>query len=112
MADEYMESKLELDRMKKIFRRLHMIKEQEITVCRVGKRVPAGQIREMRKMEATIEAILEKQKLILNTQQRNLFENFKNNYRANMRSWKNRLASAEQQRARRKIVARPPTRQR
>lgn len=109
MADEYIESKLELDRMKKIFRRLHMIKEQEITMRRVGKRTPAGQIREMREMEATIDAILERKRNILNTQQRNLFENFKNQYRANMRSWKNRLANAEKKRLRRTKVVRPST---
>ncbi len=110
MADDYMEGKLELERMKKIFRRLHMIKEQEITMCRVGKRTPAGRIREMREMEATIDAILDRKRSLLNTQHRNLFENFKNHYQANMRSWKNRLANAEKKRHQRTKVVRPSIR--
>jgi len=53
-------------------------------------------------MEATIQAVLDRQRTLVNTQQRNLLENFKNEYRAQMRSWKNRLGFAERIRARMK----------
>ena len=102
MPDLYIESKQDLDRLKKLFRRLHFTKEKEISVRRVGKRLPASEIKEMREMEATILALLERQKLVTNAQQRSLFENFKNQYHANMRGWRNRLAFAEAQRMRRR----------
>jgi len=53
-------------------------------------------------MEATLAALLERQKLVTNGQQRSLFENFKNQYQANMRGWRNRLAFAEAQKIRRR----------
>ena len=70
-------------------------------MCRVGKRMPASTVKEMREMEGVIETLMNRQAGRLNIQQKNLFENFKNGYVAQMRSWKNRLASAERQRFRR-----------
>jgi len=68
----------------------------------MGKRMPASQIKEMREMETTIQAIMDRQRTILNAQQKNLLENFKNQFRSQMRSWKNRLTFAEKKRFRRK----------
>ena len=53
-------------------------------------------------MEATVAAMRERQKFTANAQQRNLFETFKNQFHANMRGWRNRLAFAEVQRMRRR----------
>jgi hypothetical protein len=103
MPDPYMEARSDLDRMKKVLARIHQIKEQEISFCRVGKRVPATRIKEMREMEATIDAILNRQPARMNTQQKNLLENFKNQYLAQMRSWKNRLSFAERQRLKKNL---------
>jgi hypothetical protein len=101
MADLYIESKKDLDRIRKLFQRLHFAKEKEIALRRVGKRMPASEIKEMRETEATVSALLERQKLVTNSQQRSLFENFKNQYQSNMRGWRNRLCFAEVQRVRR-----------
>ena len=97
MVDEYMDARRDFDRMRTILRRLHQRKEQEISLRRTGKRMPASRVKEMREMESTIEALLNRQRLQLGTQQKNLFENFKNQYMAQMRSWKNRLLFAEKQ---------------
>ena len=102
MPDLYIESKRDLDQIRKLFQRLHLTKEKEIAVRRVGKRLAASEIKEMREMEATLTALLERQKLVTNGQQRSLFENFKNQYQANMRGWRNRLAFAEAQKIRRR----------
>jgi hypothetical protein len=102
MSDLYIEAKKDLDRIRKLFRRLHFSKEKEIALRRTGKRMAASEIKEMREMEATISVLLERQKIVTNGQQRSLFENFKNQYQANMRGWRNRLAFAEAQRARRR----------
>ncbi len=109
MPDPYIEVRKDMDRMKEIFRRLHMNKEQEITLRRMGKRLPASRIKEMREMEGTIQAILERQRTLINSQQKNLLENFKNQYRAQMRSWKNRLAFAEKGWGRKKRPRSKPT---
>jgi len=101
MPDFYVEAKRDLDRIRKLLRRLHLTKEKEISVRRVGKRLAASEIKEMREMEATVAALLERQKFVTNSQQRNLFENFKNQYQASMRGWRNRLAFAEAQKIRR-----------
>jgi molecular chaperone DnaK (HSP70) len=101
MPDLYVEAKQDLDRLRKLFQRLHLEKEKEIAVRRTGKRLPASEIKEMREMEATIAALLERQKIVTNAQQRNLFETYKSQYHANMRGWRNRLAFSEQQRIRR-----------
>ena len=102
MPDLYIESKKDLERIRKLFQRLHFSKEKEIALRRVGKRMAASEIKEMRETEATIAALLERQKLVTNAQQRSLFENFKNQYHANMRGWRNRFAFAEAQRVRRR----------
>lgn len=97
MAEPYLDTKKDLDQMKGLLKRLHMRKEQEITLRRMGKRMPASQIKEMREMETTIETVMDRQRPVTNAQQKNLLDNFKNQYRAQMRSWKNRLAFAERQ---------------
>lgn len=102
MIDLYVESKKDLNRIRKLFQRLRFSKEKEIALRRIGKRMPASEIKEMRETEATIAALLEHQKFVTNAQQRSLFENFKNQYQANMRGWRNRLAFAEAQRVRRR----------
>jgi hypothetical protein len=102
MPDLYIEAKRDLDQIRHLLQRLHFTKEKEIAVRRVGKRLAASEIKEMRKMEATIAALLERQKLVTNGQQRALFDNFKNRYQANMRGWRNRLAFAEAQRIRKR----------
>lgn len=102
MPDFYVEAKQDLERLRKLFQRLHFTKEKEITVRRAGKRLPASEIKEMREMETTIASLLERQKFVTNAQQRNLFENFKNQYHANMRGWRNRLAFSEAMRIRRR----------
>jgi hypothetical protein len=102
MRDLYIESKKDLDRIRKLLQRLHFSKEKEIALRRQGKRMAASEIKQMRETEATISALLERQKIVTNAQQRNLFENFKNQYHANMRGWRNRLAFAEAQRLRRR----------
>ena len=102
MSDLYIECKKDLDRIRKLLQRLHFSKEKEIALRRVGKRMAASEIKEMREMEATIAVLLERQKLVTNAQQRSLFENWKNQYHANMRGWRNRLAFAEAQRVRRR----------
>ncbi len=108
MPDDYMDTKKELDRLKHLFRRLHMKKEQEIALRRVGKRLSATEIKEVREMEATISAILERPGTLMNAQQRCLFDNFKNQYQASMRGWRNRLAFAEQSHRRRRArLSRP-----
>jgi hypothetical protein len=100
MPDLYVEAKVDLDRIRKLFQRLHFTKEKEIAVRRVGKRLGASEIKAMRETEATISALLERQKIVTNAQQRNLFESYKNQFQANMRGWRNRLAFAEAQRIR------------
>ena len=102
MSDLYIECKKDLDRIRKLFQRLHFSKEKEIALRRVGKRMAASEIKEMRETEATIAVLLERQKLVTNAQQRSLFDNFKNQYQSNMRGWRNRLAFAEAQRLRRR----------
>jgi len=102
MSDLYVEAKMDLDRIRKLFERLHLKKEKEIAVRRVGKRLGASEIKEMRETEATVAALLERQKFVTNAQQRNLFETYKNQFQANMRGWRNRLAFAEAQMIRRR----------
>ncbi len=102
MPDPYIDAKRDLDQIRKLFQRLHFTKEKEISVRRVGKRLAASEIKEMREMEATIAALLERQKYVTNGQQRALFENFKNQFQANMRGCRNRLAFAESRRARKR----------
>ena len=102
MPDPYIDAKRDLDQIRKLLQRLHFTKEKEISVRRVGKRLPASEIKQMREMEATIAALLERQKYVTNGQQRALFENFKNQFQANMRGWRNRLAFAESRRARKR----------
>ena len=102
MPDLYIEAKKDLDQFRKMFRRLHFTKEKEISVRRVGKRLAASEIKEMREMEATLAALLERQKLVTNGQQRALFDNFMYQYQSNMRGWRNRLAFAEAQQVRRR----------
>jgi hypothetical protein len=102
MPDPYIDAKRDLDQIRKLFQRLHFTKEKEISVRRVGKRLAASEIKQMREMEATIAALLERQKYVTNGQQRALFENFKNQFQANMRGWRNRLAFAESRRARKR----------
>jgi hypothetical protein len=102
MQDLYIECKKDLERIRKLFQQLHLSKEKEITLRRLGKRMAASEIKRMRETEATISALLERQKLVTNAQQRSLFENFKNQYQANMRGWRNRLAFAEAQRMRKR----------
>lgn len=97
-----MDNKKDLDQLNKIFRRLHQRKEQEITFRRLGKRMPATRVKEMREMEATIEAIMDRQRKVVNALHKNLMESFKNQFQAQMRSWKNRLSFAERQSLRRK----------
>jgi hypothetical protein len=101
MSDPYMDVRKDLDRIKKLMKRLHMIKEQEISFRRLGKRMPASRIKEMREMETTIETVMGRPQPGINIQQKNLFESFRNNYISQMRSWKNRLTFAERQRFRR-----------
>ena len=48
MTDYYVEAKQDLDRIRKLFQRLHFKKEKEIAVRRVGKRLAASEIKEMR----------------------------------------------------------------
>ena len=105
MSDPYMQAKRSLDQSKKLLLRLHMKKEQEIALRRVGKRLCASDIKEMRELEGIIESMLDGPRGNYNAQQRTLFENVKNQYRASMRSWKNRLRFAEQYRLKRR---RPP----
>jgi molecular chaperone DnaK (HSP70) len=102
MSDLYVEAKVDLDRIRKLFQRLHLKKEKEIALRRVGKRLAASEIKEMRENEATIAALLERQKIVTNAQQRNMFETYKNQFQANMRGWRNRLTFAEAQRVRRR----------
>jgi hypothetical protein len=102
MPDRYIEAKSDLDQIRKMFQRLHFTKEKEIAVRRVGKRLAASEIKEMREMEATLVVLLERQRFVTNGQQRALFENFKNQYQASMRGWRNRLAFAEARRARKR----------
>jgi len=102
MPDPYFDAKRDLDQIRKLLQRLHFTKEKEISVRRVGKRLAASEIKEMREREATIAALLERQKYVTNGQQRALFENFKNQFQANMRGWRNRLAFAESRRARKR----------
>lgn len=102
MADLYVEARRDLDQVKKLLRKLNLKKEQEIALRRVGKRLAATEIKEMRDLEASIEEVLDRPRGMLNAQQRSLFESVKSQYRASMRSWRNRLGFAEQYRARRK----------
>ena len=85
MSDLYVDAKMDLDRIRKLFQRLHLKKEKEIAVRRVSKRLGASEIKEMREMEATIAALLERQKIVTNAQQRNLFETYKNQFQASAR---------------------------
>ena len=50
MPDIYIESKKDLDRIRKLLQRLHFTKEKEISVRRVGKRLAASEIKEMREV--------------------------------------------------------------
>jgi len=102
MSDCYVEAKRDLDQMKKLLRKLHMKKEQEIALRRVGKRLGATDIKEMRELEGTIETLLDRPRGMFNSQQRSMFENVKNQYRASMRAWRNRLAFADQYRLKRR----------
>jgi len=102
MSDRYMEAKKDLDQMKRHLRKLHMKKEQEIAMRRVGRRLCATDIKEMREMEKTIEDLLDQPRSIFNSQQRSMFETVKNQYWASMRSWRNRLVFAEQYRMKRR----------
>ncbi|MEW6440932.1 MAG: hypothetical protein AB1640_08350 [bacterium] len=104
MSDPYMEARRELDQAKKLFLKLHMKKEQEIALRRVGKRLCASDIKEMRELEGTIEGLFDRPRTTANAQQRSLLENVKNQYRASMRSWKNRLRFAEQYRLKRRKI--------
>jgi len=100
--EEYLDVKRDLDRMKKLFSRLALKKEQEVILMRMGKRLPASEIRDMREIEESILNLLGKKTGITSVQQRNLFETFKHQFQSSMRSWRNRLAYAEQTRVRRK----------
>lgn len=100
MADLYVEARRDLDQVKKLLRKLHLKKEQEIALRRVGKRLAATEIKEMRELESAIDEALDRPRGMLNAQQRSLFESVKNQYRASMRSWRNRLGFAEQYRTR------------
>ena len=102
LSDEYLDAKRDLDRVKKVFTRLALKKEQEVVMRRMGKRLPASEVREMREMEDLIQKTLNKRVIIASFQQRNLYETFKHQFQSSMRAWKNRLAFAEHQRGRRK----------
>lgn len=95
-SDEYIDVKQDLDRLKKLFARLSLKKEQEVMMRRMGKRLPASELREIREMEEAIERTLQKRAVITSLQQRNVFESFKYQFQSSMRSWKNRMAMAEQ----------------
>ncbi len=95
-SDEYMDVRKDLDRLKKLFSRLSLKKEQEIMMRRMGKRLPASELRELREMEEAIEKTLQRRTVITSLQLRNLFESFKYQYQSSIRSWKNRMAMAEQ----------------
>lgn len=113
VTDLYVEARRDLDQVKKLLRKLHLKKEQEIALRRVGKRLAATEIKEMRELESAIEGALDRPRGMLNAQQRSLFENVKNQYLASMRSWRNRLGFAEQYRTRRRrarLKAREPDR--
>ena len=102
MSDRYIEAKRDLDQMKRDLRKLHMKKEQEIALRRVGKRLCATDIKEMRDLEKTIEGLLDLPRGMFNAQQRSMFETVKNQYWASMRSWRNRIIFAEQYRTKRR----------
>jgi hypothetical protein len=101
-SDEYIDIKRDLDRVRKLFTRLSLMKEQEVVMRRMGKRLPASEIREMREMEESIQKALSRRTMITSFQQRNLFETFKYQFHSSMRAWKNRLAFAEHLRERKK----------
>jgi len=92
MTDQTIEVKKDMEQLNKLLRRLHLLKEQEITLYRSGKRLPTTGIKQMREMEATITALMNRRRLNLNAHQRAHLENFKNKYQASMRSWQNRIS--------------------
>jgi len=80
----------DLKLFKKFFQRLLIEKEREIALARTGKILPAGEIREMREIEANIESIFARNSNISNFRIRKLFEAEKNKYELNIKGWKNR----------------------
>jgi len=92
MTDQFVEVKKDLEQLNKLLRRLHLLKEQEIVLYKSGKRLASSGIKQMRELEATITAVMNRRRLNLNTHQRAHLENFKNKYHASMRAWNNRMA--------------------
>jgi hypothetical protein len=101
-SDEYIDVKRDLDRMKKLFTRLGLKKEQELVLVRMGKRLPASEIREMREIEEMIVNMIDRKTVITSLQQRSIFETFKHQFHSSMRAWKNRMAFSEHHRERKR----------
>ena len=86
----------DLKQFQKYFQRLLVEKEREVALARSGKMLSASEIREMRSIEANIEAIFERNSFITNFRIRKLIEAEKSKYELSMKGWKNRREYALQ----------------
>lgn len=98
---EYHEIRSDIEAIRKFLEALHAKKEREINFVRQGKRAPAGDIREMRDLEANIEAILARRQGVTQTRTGFMFIHYRDRYRAMMRSWRSRYTTAAMMRERR-----------
>ena len=80
----------DLKLFQKLYQRLLIQKEREVGLARNGKMLSPGEIREMRELEANIEALFDRNSNITNFRIRKLFESEKSKYELSMKGWKNR----------------------
>ena len=80
----------DLKQFQKLFQRLLVEKEREVALARSDKMLFAAEIREMREIEANIEAIFERNSIITNFRVKKLIEAEKSKYELSMKGWKNR----------------------
>jgi len=91
---EYQELQADIDAIKTFLKTLQVKKEREINFVRQGKRPPIGEIREMRDLEANIDAILKRRQAVKETRPGFMFMRYRDRYQAMMRSWKSRYSMA------------------
>jgi|SRR3989338_6641434 len=82
--------RMDLKQFQKLFQRLLVEKEREVALARSDKMLFAAEIREMREIEANIEAIFERNSIITNLRVKKLIEAEKSKYELSMKGWKNR----------------------
>lgn len=92
---EFQELRADIKTLRIFLQTIHVKKEREIILVRQGRRPNGGEIREIRDLEANIEAILNRRMNVLQTRVGFMFEIYRERYYSTMRSWRSRYSIAE-----------------